>query len=90
MNHEELCRLNNEVDRQAKEENRKYATLKENAEMRHADLVRNEQERHMLEMRKLRLEHNSKMDEINARKYIYRIEFAKLKDKAEASASDSQ
>ena len=81
MNHEELCRLNNEVDRQAKEENRKYATLKENAEMRHAYLVRNEQERYMLEMRKLRLEHNSKMDEINAQKDIYRIEFAKLKDK---------
>ena len=83
MNYEELCRLNNEADRQAKEENRKYATLRENAKMRHAELVRNEAERYQLELRKLRLEHNSRMDEINAQKDACRIEFAKLKDKQE-------
>lgn len=84
MNHEELCRLNNEVDAQAREENRKYRTLRENAEMRHKEQVRIEHERYVNEMRKLRMEHETKMDEINGRKDIYRVEFAKEKDRQEA------
>lgn len=85
MNHEELCRLNNEIDRQARDENRRYRTLKENAEKRHADIVRAENERYQAECRKLRVEHETVMDDINSRKDECRIGFAIERDKLEKS-----
>lgn len=83
MTHEETCRRNNELDIKAREENRMYRTLKENAEMKHREAIDNEQCRFMLEMRRLRLEHESRMDDINRQKDECRIEFARQRDQFE-------
>lgn len=86
MTHEETCRRNNELDIKAREENRMYRTLKENAEMKHREAIDNEQCRFMLEMRRLRLEHESRMDDINRQKDECRIEFARQRDQFEGGA----
>lgn len=87
MNHEELTRINAQMDVAIREENRRYAIIRENAEVKHRELVQNENDRFGLEMRRLKAEHNSRKDELIARKDEARIAFARERDREEERAN---
>ena len=84
MTHEEITRISAECDIALREERRRYNTLVENAELKHRENVNNESDRYRIEMRRLKIEHDARRDEIIARKEEARMAYARELDRKEA------
>ena len=81
MTREEITRISAECDNELREERRRHSTIVENAELKHRENVNNESDRFRLELRRLKAEHDTRRDQIIARKEQAKIAFARELDK---------